>query len=121
MTLKDFYSKLGDDYNDVLVRLISEERIEHFVIRFLDDNSFDSLYESLKNKDYSKAFNSAHNLKGIAQNLGFGHLAEAADEISNVLRQQDQNGYIAAYSLINKVAYEYRKTISAINLLKSDK
>lgn len=121
MTLKDFYSKLGDDYNDVLVRLISEERIKHFVIRFLEDNSFDSLCESLKNKDYNQAFNSAHNLKGIAQNLGFNHLAESADEIGDALRQKDKNGYMTAHSLINKVTYEYKKTISAINLLKADK
>lgn len=77
MILENFYAKIGGNYNEVLERLLSEKRITSFVIRFLDDNSFETLCQYLDNKDYDSAFNSAHNLKGLAQNLGFTKLAKS--------------------------------------------
>lgn len=51
MILENFYAKIGGNYNEVLERLLSEKRITSFVIRFLDDNSFETLCQYLDNKD----------------------------------------------------------------------
>lgn len=121
MTLENFYSELGSSYDDVIARLLSEKRINKFVIRFLDDDSFDTLCQSLNNMDYNAAFNSAHNLKGLAQNLGFINLAKSAEKIGNALRSKNKNTQESAHIIIKEVDTEYKSVISAINELKDSK
>ena len=43
MTLKECYEILGGGYEDVLSRFMSERLVQKFVIKFLDDKSFDNL------------------------------------------------------------------------------
>ncbi len=118
MTLEEFYSKLGGNHDDVLSRLLSEKRIEHFVFRFLDDNSMDTLCTALKDKNYNQAFHSAHNLKGLAQNLGFIRLASSAGNISEVLRSENETIREKAYSLIGKVTADHNEVRFAIEALQ---
>ena len=36
MTLQECYEKMGGDYEEVLARLISQERIAKYMVKFLD-------------------------------------------------------------------------------------
>ena len=58
-----------NNYDDVLARLSKEERVEKYIIRFLDDQSFVQLKVALAEGNTELAFRSAHTLKGVAQNL----------------------------------------------------
>lgn len=120
MILENFYAKIGGNYNEVLERLLSEKRITSFVIRFLDDNSFETLCQYLDNKDYNSAFNSAHNLKGLAQNLGFTKLAlaKSSEKLSNALRSDNQDVLMTSHTLINDVIADYKEVKVAIKQLK---
>lgn len=118
MILENFYAKIGGNYNEVLERLLSEKRITSFVIRFLDDNSFETLCQYLDNKDYDSAFNSAHNLKGLAPNLGFTKLAKSSEKLSNALRSDNQDVLMTSHTLINDVIADYKEVKAAIKKLK---
>lgn len=118
MILENFYAKIGGNYNEVLERLLSEKRITSFVIRFLDDNSFETLCQYLDNKDYDSAFNSAHNLKGLAQNLGFTKLAKSSEKLRNALRSDNQDVLMTSHTLINDVIADYKEVKVAIKKLK---
>ena len=118
MTLEAFYQQIGSNYENVLKRLLSEKRIVNFVIRFLEDDSFDKLCQSLDNMDYDTAFNYAHNLKGLAQNLGFENLAKSAGKISDILRSDNKNIFKTSHKLINDLISDYNDVKAAIIELK---
>lgn len=118
MTLEAFYQQIGSNYENVLKRLLSEKRIVNFVIRFLEDDSFDKLCQSLDNMDYDTAFNYAHNLKGLAQNLGFENLAKSSGKISDILRSDNKNIFKTSHKLINDLISDYNDVKAAIIELK---
>lgn len=45
MDIKECYRKMGGDFDDVMQRLGNESFIQRFVIRFLDDPSFQMIKE----------------------------------------------------------------------------
>ena len=51
MTIKECYQKMGGDYDEVFSRFRKDERIQKFVLKFLDDKSYELLCESLKSEN----------------------------------------------------------------------
>ena len=70
MNLEECYEAMESNYDDVMRRLGSETLVRKFVLKFLDDTSFQGLKEGLENQDAELAFRSAHTLKGVCMNLG---------------------------------------------------
>ena len=48
MTLKECYAALNGDYEEAMGRLRSERLVQKFVLKFLDDGSFDLLCRSME-------------------------------------------------------------------------
>ena len=71
MNLQECYEALGGDFEDVLSRLRSEKLVQKFVLKFLNDKSFDLLCSSLEEENYEEAFRASHTIKGVCQNLRF--------------------------------------------------
>ena len=71
MTLQDCYAALGGDYADVSARLHSDRLVQKFLLKYLDDPSFQQLCTAMEAKDYEQAFRAAHTIKGVCQNLSF--------------------------------------------------
>ena len=111
MTLQECYAALGGDYNEVLGRLYSEALVQKFVGKFLADQSFQLLSDSLNAGAYEDAFRAAHTLKGVTQNLSFTKLYHSSHEITEALRTKD---YDLAKLLLPKVQEDYAKTVGAI-------
>lgn len=114
MTLQDFYQTIGGNYDEVMRRLTKEERIRKFVIRFLEDDSFDKLCEAKEKGDDLEVFHAVHTLKGISLNLGFKGLYEACSEMTDAVR--------GGIKLQNEALYEavcnkYHKTVINIKQL----
>jgi HPt (histidine-containing phosphotransfer) domain-containing protein len=82
MTIKECYEQLGQNYEEVLDRLGSEVILKKFVIKFLDDPSFQMLEDGLKEKNADQAFRAAHTIKGICLNLGFDKLYQASSDLT---------------------------------------
>lgn len=117
MTLRECYAALGGDYDDVTVRLCSERLVQKFILRFLDDKSYDLFCTSMEEKNYEEAFRAAHTIKGVCQNLSFNRLLESSSEMSDALR----NGWTPkADELINKLKSDYHVTIEAIQKFKEE-
>lgn len=110
MTVKECYQEIGD-YEEILSRFLTEERIKKFVFKFLNDKSFDLLCESLENKDYQEAFRASHTLKGICQNLSFTKLYQSSHDLTELLRN---NQIMEIDDLFQKVKSDYLLTIEMI-------
>ena len=85
-SIRDAYDKMGADYEDVLRRLMGDEMVARFAIKFLDDDSMDKLEAGLSAGNAREAFIGAHTLKGVCQNLGFDNLYEPAVAVTEALR-----------------------------------
>ena len=111
MTLQECYAALGGNYAGVTGRLPTERMVQKFVLKFLNDESFDLLIQSMEAEDYGEAFRAAHTIKGVAQNLSFTALYQSASALSEALR----GGFSPeAPALAAQVDADYAKTASAI-------
>lgn len=111
MTLQECYTALNGDYEGVLGRMRSERMIQKFVLKFLNDGSYDLLLQSMEEEHYEDAFRAAHTIKGVCQNLGFTKLYESSNQLSEALR----NGYTPeAPALVSQVGADYQQTTTAI-------
>ena len=62
MTLQDCYAALGGNYADVSARLHSDRLVQKFLLKYLDDPSFQQLCTAMEEKDYELAFRAAHTI-----------------------------------------------------------
>ena len=116
MTLKECYIALGGNYEDALGRLRSERMVQKFVLKFLDDGSFDLLCRSMDANVQEEAFRAAHTIKGMCQNLSFTLLAESSSEMTEALRSGDMAG---ARDLFDRVRVDHQRTVEAIQAFKA--
>lgn len=116
MTLQECYAKLGGDYEGTLGRLCSEKLVEKFALKFLADDSYSLLEESIQVGHYSDAFRAAHTLKGVSLNLGFTKLYEVSDVLTEALRDSNQ---LEDEALLEKVKDEYQRTIDLLHELQN--
>ncbi|MCM1132469.1 MAG: Hpt domain-containing protein [Ruminococcus flavefaciens] len=114
MTLKECYTALEGDYESVLSRLMMEKLVNKFVLKFLNDGSYNTLVESLGAGNLDEAFRAAHTLKGVCQNLSFTKLYESSHEMTEALRDKDVT---KANELLPRVEADYLQTVSAIKNL----
>lgn len=111
MTLQECYAAMGGDYAGVTSRLPTERMVQKFVLKFLNDGSYDLLVRSMEAEDYAEAFRAAHTIKGVCQNLDFTRLYRSSSQLSEALR----NGFTPeAPALAEQVKEDYARTTAAI-------
>ena len=118
MTLKECYAALDGDFAEVSGRLPSEKFIQKYVLKFLDDGSFDLLVQSTQAENWEEAFRAAHTIKGICQNLSITRLGDSAARLTDALRGGWTPG---ADALIEEVRRDYQNTVSAIRDFEAGK
>ena len=113
MTLKECYAALNGDYEEAMGRLRSERLVQKFVLKFLDDGSFDLLCRSMESGDQPEAFRAAHTIKGVCANLAFNTLLASSEELTEALREgkPPQPG---EEELAARVKADYERTRQAI-------
>ena len=92
MTVKECYEQMGGNYDDVMSRLRTDERVIKFLGKVVSDTSFELLTESLKNHSMDEAFRAAHTLKGVSMNLSLTKLYGVADKLTEALRGRSDYG-----------------------------
>ena len=112
---EDCYRRIGADYQDVLRRLGTEERVRRFLIKFPEDTCYADLRRALTEGNGEEAFRAAHSLKGICMNLGFSSLYRSVNALTEELR----SGQIRpeALSLSGQVQEDYDAVIQSIGIL----
>lgn len=117
MTLQECYAEIGGDYEDVTARLRSERLVQKFLLRFLEDTSYELFCTSMKEKNYEEAFRAVHTVKGICQNLSFTRLLKSSSEMSDALR----NGWTPeADELTDGFSADYRCTVDGIRKFREE-
>ena len=117
MTLQECYAALGGDYEDVLGRLRSERLIQKFVLKFLDDGSYDLLTASMEAGSWEEAFRAAHTIKGMCQNLSFTKLLESDSALTEALRGEADAE--AARRLKEQVDKDYKQVADSIKAFQA--
>ncbi|MCM1112699.1 MAG: Hpt domain-containing protein [Muribaculum sp.] len=102
----------GADVKGTIQRFMGNEALYlKFLMRFLDDTSYEAIRENLSNKDYPAVFNSAHTLKGVAANLGLDPVSAAAAKISDALKNKP------AEEVNGEQIEEYAEQLGEVNRL----
>lgn len=116
MDLKECYAAMEADYDDVLCRLASEERVKKFLLKLADDKSFTEIREGLLEQDYEKAFRASHTLKGVCMNLGLTVLQKSSGALTENLRglKPDED----TQRLFDRLEADYRAMAASVNKLK---
>lgn len=86
MTLQEFYTRIGGNYDDTLRRIPSEAIVRKFVLKYPNDPSFGQLKDALAAQDWETAFRASHTLKDVAQNLGMEHLYQVSSALCEAVR-----------------------------------
>ena len=115
MTIREFYEKIGADYNDALSRLISENLVSRFVRKFPADPTMQSLRDSIAEGKIEESFRAVHTLKGVAGNLAFTRLYQACWDLTEQLRPREQQADPVLMEVLEK---EYEKTVRLIEELQ---
>lgn len=116
MTLIECYEKLHGNYDEAKKRLMTEKIITKFILKFPADPTMDQLTKAIESGNSEEAFRAAHTLKGVASNLAFTALHEAASELTEDLRKADGQ---TSQELVEKVEESYKNVIDALAEYKS--
>jgi len=119
MTVKECYDAIGADYDDVFSRLRKDDRIRKFLLKVLDDKSYELLLNSVASRDMAEAFRAAHTLKGVCQNLSLTRLYKSSSRLSDVLRDRQEYGEDIAEAL-EPVKEDYTQMIEYIGKLAEE-
>lgn len=115
MTVSECYQLMDGDYEGVIGRLMKDERILKYLLKFKDGTDFMTMLQALEEEDYETAFRMSHNLKGISLNLGFTGLQISSSELCEALR--GGKPAIDITELLKSVKQEYDKVNAAIEKL----
>ena len=120
MNLQECYQAFGGDYEDTMKRMGMERLLQKFMLKFLDDKSFEELCSSMEQKKYEEAFRAAHTLKGLCLNLGFKTLAESSSSLTEALRPQqfEESDMVEIMKMLEQVKRNYEMTVSVITEFK---
>ena len=86
MTVKEFYENVHGDYQGALNLMISDAFITRMLGKFAENNRFDDLLQSYKDKNFKGVFEASHSLKGVAGNLSLKSLYDLIVPIVDAVR-----------------------------------
>ena len=116
MTVQECYEAFGGDYQEVVSRLRTDERIARFLQKVVDDGSYQLLCDSIATGNMDEAFRAAHTLKGVCMNLSITKFAKSSSALTELLRdKRELNDEVQA--LLKQVKEDYELTISCIKQL----
>ena len=93
----------GVDWKEVSDRFMGkDELIERFMLKFLNDQSFDQLQRGMQEKDVKEAFEGCHTLKGVGGNLGLKGFLPDVLALTEILRAESFDGSEELFDRIKK-------------------
>ncbi len=121
MEISECYEQFGGDYEGVLARMLSEERVAKFARKFLLDDNYYKLTKAVAEEHCEEAFRAVHTLKSICQNLGFVRLYGASSRLTEELRGHTEfRNPDRVSELMERINEEYDSIIAALSNLSED-
>ena len=111
MDIRECYEALHGDFDQACARLMNERMVTRFVLKVPSDPSMQQLRDAVTAGDNERAFRAAHTLKGVAGNLAFTALYQAASNLTEQLRPLS---YPADPALLAALEREYQLALDAI-------
>lgn len=106
MTVKDCYGKMNGSYDEIISRLMSDDRIKKFLFKFLNGDNFSQLSDAMEAKNYEEAFKAVHTLKGVSANMAFTSLTQGCEKLTEDLRGGQASEAAQTYFEEIKASYE---------------
>lgn len=120
MRVEECYKDIGGNYQEALGRLVSPALVEKFIVKFLDDGSYEELCRQMESGGREDAFKAAHTLKGVCANLSITKLCGSVSELTEELRYGDAEVSDMARKLFEPVKEDYDMTVSTIRSYASE-
>ena len=122
MTVQELYENIGGSYDAAKSILQMDRLIGKFIVKFLDDKSFEKLASSWEARDAAGTFEGAHAMKGVCANLGLSSLSAAASELAEEFRpgnprklgDEEVDGRVAA------IREQYDRSIEGIRAFAAE-
>lgn len=109
MDIKEFYDVADGDYESVLKRLGTDDRISKFVKMFFCTGDIENLEKAIDANDGNNAFEFAHRLKGNSLNIGFSQFSKLTEDLVEPLRCREITEPEKINSLFDSVKNEFVK------------
>lgn len=110
--LSEKMESYGIDVAETMERFVEDEDLYvECLHEYLDNPDFTLLGEAINAKDYSKAFDRAHTLKGVAGNMGLTTLFKIICNIVEPLRVHDYSDLDAEYAEVMREREVVMKTL----------
>ncbi len=117
MDVKTCYEAMGGNYENVMHRLMKEDRVCRFLKLFLRDESFHTLEGAMAAQEWETAFRAAHTLKGVTMNLDMDRLSRSMVELTDALRGGAPAPGVE--QLFDQVKQDYQLAVDSISALDS--
>lgn len=112
MNMENILDILGGDPKRVMARFGGNEGLWlRFAAKFKEDTTYQQLLVSVQSNDSNGIEMHAHTLKGVAANLGFDNLSQAA---ASVVKEARSGGFEKIPELFAEVSIEYEKVLECI-------
>lgn len=109
MEFRDALISLDVNLPETLHRFSGNEGLlRRFVMRFPQDATYRELKDAIEQGDSQKIERTAHTLKGLSANLGFGKLQAACNDLVIAVRQGQGSSVPALYETVRA---EYDKIL----------
>lgn len=118
MNIKECYDELHGNFADACKRLMNEGMVTRFVQKFPSDPCMQQLRDAVAAGDIETSFRAVHTLKGVAGNLAFTALYQAAWNLTEQLRPRSDQ---ADQALLTALEREYKHTVETIARLPASK
>lgn len=93
LTVEDLKS-YGANVDEGIARCAGKEELYlRLVQKVLDDEGFDTLAETILERDYDKAFDIVHRLKGAVSNLSLTPMTIPIERLTESLRAREERDY----------------------------
>lgn len=111
-TLAAQLAPYGIDYVDAMDRFgDNADLYERLAMKYLDDSHLVALQAAIEARNFSDGYSEAHALKGVAGNLSFKNLYEAATLVSDALYAGE---YEAGTAHLPEVEAAHKKVIEGL-------
>ncbi|MCR4704972.1 MAG: hypothetical protein K5641_02795 [Lachnospiraceae bacterium] len=118
MTVREVYSELGGNYDEIMSRIPDDAFVEKYLKKFAGVDYAAQVDAVATSDSAEEIFKMAHGIKGMGLNLSLTKTVDISEEICTLLRGKTSmtaEEASKAKGLSARLAEECRRTVSVIN------